>query len=491
MPQIDVPGVGLVEFPDSMNDGQISQAIERDILPKEPTLGQKAKHLLLGDLSVADNLKRSLGLAARVPFEAISALPLAAADAGVAGRNLLTNENYTLPSQSYRQGLNQFLPEPTGIAEKTANFVDNVAVGGRLPVPQLGTKAGGLLGDLASKTATTFGRNTIKDATLAASQKLGYTVPPATANPTALNRILEGAAGKLTTAQLASAKNTAVTDQIAGKAVGLGQDSQITAGGLNAIRQEAAASGYEPLRQIGTMRGDTKLSEDLAKIASKYTGVSKDFPELSKTPLLDTIKAVDKKSFDSGAALDAISIIREKAASSGAAGEKALAGGYKKVATAIESAIERGLERRGENGQGLLSAFRDSRQLIAKTYSVEGALNPATGSVSATRLAQQLAKGKPLSGDLKKAAEFSLAFPKASRSFNESLPGISPVDFYASGGATAASKQPWYLLYPFLRQGIRAGILSPAGQGLLTKPGGPISPGLVGGAATGLLSSTQ
>ena len=79
----------------------------------------------------------------------------------------------------------------------------------------------------------------------------------------------------------------------------------------------------------------------------------------------------------------------------------------------------------------MLNKFREARQLIAKTYSVEKALNPATGTVNAANLAAQLKKGKPLSTELKDIAEFNLQFPKATQTTEAmgSLPQLSPLDF--------------------------------------------------------------
>jgi hypothetical protein len=116
---------------------------------------------------------------------------------------------------------------------------------------------------------------------------------------------------------------------------------------------------------------------------------------------------------------------------------------------------------------------------------VQKALNATTGNVSATKLGQQLGRGKPLSGELKQAGQFAQAFPKAAREFNESLPGVSPLDFYATGGAAAVTNQPWYLLYPFVRQGVRNALLSPTGQKLAVPgQGGPIDPRIAAGLAS-------
>jgi len=92
----------------------------------------------------------------------------------------------------------------------------------------------------------------------------------------------------------------------------------------------------------------------------------------------------------------------------------------------------------------LLDNFRNARQLIAKTYSVEKALNPASGTIDAKKLAQQLKANKPLTGELRTAAEFGSQFPKATQTTEAmgSLPQISPLDvggaLLTSGGAYLA-----------------------------------------------------
>ena len=50
-------------------------------------------------------------------------------------------------------------------------------------------------------------------AAIQAARSQGYVIPPTQANPTLGNRLLEGMAGKLTTAQNASAANQGVTNR--------------------------------------------------------------------------------------------------------------------------------------------------------------------------------------------------------------------------------------------------------------------------------------
>jgi hypothetical protein len=69
--------------------------------------------------------------------------------------------------------------------------------------------------------------------------------------------------------------------------------------------------------------------------------------------------------------------------------------------------------------RALVDNYRQARQLIARSYDVEGATNPATGHVSAGHLAQLADKGRPLSGGLDTIANTALAFKKAMRSPDE------------------------------------------------------------------------
>lgn len=430
--------------------------------------------------SVGQEFKRQAGLVGRMGAETVAALPLAALEGGAGIANLASRAMGGEGNFSFRRqwdaGLDQVFPKPETGAEKAAQILGPVAFGAKIPAPT----------GVPSVPQNFAGVVKPSEVVLANAQKAGYVVPPTTSNPTALNRVLEGIAGKLTTAQQASAQNMGVTNRLAARSLGLPEDQPIT---LEAIRQvrQAAAQGYEAIRGAGQIIKDAQFTDDLAKITARFRGAAKDYPGLGSSEVDDIVKAIDVDSAGADSTVDAIAILRERADDAFASGKGSLGKAYKDASRALENLIERNLQGRGKEGADILQRFRDARQLIAKTYSVEKAVNPGTGNVSATKLGQQLGRGKPLSGDLKAAGEFSQAFPKAAREFNESLPGLSPLDFYATGGAAAVTNQPWYLLYPFIRQGVRNALLSPTGQQLLTVPskGGPVRPEYANALAIG------
>lgn len=443
--------------------------------PTDPSLYNKTDALKSFALRALRNDARNIGLTGRTILNTVTSLPLAAMDAGVGVRNFIDekmrpkqlsdliapqqHQGYELPSQTWNKALNDYgVPQHTGILEKGGDIVGQMLLGSKMPAPQI-----------ANSAPAGFNPQTMKQVALANAQKEGYVVPPSTVNPSVTNKVLESIGGKVAMEQDASLKNQAVTDALVKRSLGMDDAVQVAEDALPALRAQAAGP-YKALRSVGTMRADADYGKALDAITAQYRGAAKDFPDLARTDILDAVESVRKPSFDSDSAMDAIAILRDKASTAYRQGDKALGKAYREISGAMESAIERSLARRGKDATKLLKEFRDARQLIAKSYTAEGALNPQTGSFNAQKLATQLAKGKPLTGDMKKVADFATAFPKAAKLVLDSG-SVRNTDVILGAGTAALSREPSYLLYPFARQAVRAGLLTNAGQNALTQPG--------------------
>jgi len=153
-------------------------------------------------------------------------------------------------------------------------------------------------------------------------------------------------------------------------------------------------------------------------------------------------------------------------------------------AKALEDAIEQHLDQTGATD--LLKNFRDARQLIAKTYSVENALNKTTGTVDAKKLGAMVDKGKPLTGELRAAADFANRFPKAVQTVEKmgSLPQTSPLDWGLAGAIGASTAHPAALAGVVMRPAMRSLSLSGLVQNRLADQAGP-------GAISRLLQSPE
>ena len=427
--------------------------------------------------SVTQEVGRQVGLAGRAVVNAAASLPLAAMEFGAGATNLakraLGQDSNVSFQRTWDQGLNEVLPQPESGLEKGVQIAGSVVAGSKIPM-------------VTGGAAAPAGFKTAKEATAAAmaskvnaAHDAGFVVPPSTSNPSATAKTLEGMAGKLTTAQIMSVKNTQNATRLASRAIGLSEDAPLTTEAIRAVRSEAGAA-YDTVRGAGTVTLGPNFNAALNAATAATEGANKSFPGLAKNPALDRIAALRVPQADASDVVDAIKVLRDYSDEAGASGAKALAGTYRKVATALENALDQHLAQSGKSGA--VAAFRAARELIAKTYTVERAFNASTGEVSAAKLGQALGKGKPMSGELRQVGQFAQSFPKAARTFNESLPGISPLDFYASGGIAGMSKEPTFLLYPFVRQGIRSALATPFGQRLaVPSQGGPINPEVAAG----------
>jgi hypothetical protein len=444
------------------DDWDSISSVEQTEQPKARTTGQE--------------VGRQLSLTGRGVVETAAAIPLAAADFGMGVRNLITGEGRESPSSMFSGALDKLYGARETNLEKGVGVAVNAIAGSKIPVP--GVKAPAPVGYQNAaqlKAAETAAK-------VKAHQKAGYVVPPSTSNPTAVNKVLEGLSGKIATAQQASVKNTGTTEKLASRGLGLSEDVPLTAESVQALRTEAGEA-YEVVRRAGPVELGQKFNAAVDKALAVATGANKSFPGLADDPSLAKIEALRQPAADASDIVDAIKIVRDLSDTAYRSGSKLVGKTYKEVARALEDALDERLVRLGD--KGAIEAFRNARTLIAKSHTIESAMRKS-GQVSPANLAGDLAKGKPLDGEIKQIAEFGRDFPKASRTLNESFPGLSPLDAYAAMGTAGISKNPLYLGMPFLRLGARNALLSPLGQRLaVPSQGGPISPEIAAALAQG------
>lgn len=281
------------------------------------------------------------------------------------------------------------------------------------------------------------------------AQEAGLTMPPTQANPSAMNKILEGISGKTTTAQKASEKNAPVINKMAREALGLPEGEPITVKALEGLRAQRGGA-YEAIKQVTQpVVSDTQYLKDIHNLKGDFSAAAKEFPQLFKNEGIDTlVKSLNAPHMSTTAAVELIKKLRfdSNALLKSRDNPQNLAIGMasRKAADAIEGLLERKLEKM-TGDPNMVKDFQAARQLIAASYDVEAALNESTGNVSGQYLAKLLDKGKPLSGNLRDVAEFSRTFPKAAQSVEKigSQPGISPLDVgvqmlrHASGAGLA------------------------------------------------------
>ena len=496
MPQVVEAYGQRLEFPDGMTREQMAAAIKANAPKLMSAAGinpaddmSTTERTLAGIGSGMSSVVRALGggsLLAKVGLPASKEdaqendAALMATTAGKVGRVIGTAAP-ALPTMLI-PGVNTYTGAALAGAGTGAAFTEG-DLQDRLEGAAFGA-AGGFagkgLGDALGASARTLGpkmaanraaqqtANAQRDAAAIAARQAGYVLPPADVRGGLLNEALGGLSGKIKTAQVASARNQGVTNDLARKALGLADDAQLTPDTLQAFRNAAASSGYSPIRAAGEVAADATYTKALDAIAGQYQGAARSFPGAAKNPVLDMVEGLKQTKFDAGDALDMVKVLRESADKAYRAGDTGLGKANKAAAAALEDQIERHLKGAGDDAA--MAAFRKARQDIAKSYSVQKAVNPATGDVSAQSLARELVKGKPLSGDLRAIAEVGNAFPKATQSLKEAPKAVSPLDFFSGGSIAALLGNPLALATVGARPAARSLLLSKGYQGLLARP---------------------
>jgi hypothetical protein len=344
-------------------------------------------------------------------------------------------------------------------------------------VAKVGQKVGGAIADkLANRAATQTAdlaaqkaQNSVRDATMAGAQEAGYVLPPSQVNPSTLNRLAEGFAGKLTTAQNAAAKNQNVTNTLIKKEIGLPQDAPLTLETIRAARAEAGKA-YEPVRNFGEMPADEQYASALNDIASKYDKGHGGMASLRNPQVESLLADASQLKLDSHNAVDFLQNLREQgfanASPLAAAADRKLGKTQLGIANAVEDLMDRNLSNAGQ--ADALQAFRDARVRMAKTYTAEKALNPATGNIDASKIGAMFKKDKPLTGGFATVGRTAAAFPAATKEITTSLPQVSPLDYAGGMMAGTMTGNPLSALAPLARPVVRSAILSKQFQGLLS-----------------------
>lgn len=317
-------------------------------------------------------------------------------------------------------------------------------IGGALPgATQLAGKAGtalrGSVLPISPRLAETAGK----------SVEAGYVIPPNMVNPSFKNQLVESVAGKQATQQIASTKNTQVTEGLVRQALGIADDVPLTQSTLENLRKTAGKAYAE----VSSLSPQAATDLEALKVArNEATGWFAAYNRSARPDDLAKAKAA------------------------------------RELASQLETALEQHAKAAGRDS--LIPALRDARKEIAKTYTVGRSLNDAAGTVDARVLGRMYEKGLPLSDGLDTAGRFASAFPTIAKSPQQvgspaahNLRSIASMAFGGGGLAAmgpfgvAAAAVPWVapvaarslMFSPMAQRGLLASSMAPEGVGLLTQ----------------------
>lgn len=461
--QIQIPGHGLVEFPDGMTDEQIVLAIKSNSTPEANDVGYIQGRVnavkQLGNPDFWKSIGSDLSNFPPVTPETVKQINQAA----------------------YNTGLSALPVSSMSAASRVAMLKPEVLT----PTQQI----------------------------LANAQKFGLVVPPSEINPQNLN-VLESISGKAATRQNASQINQPMVNKIINNDLGISANTTLTTKILQDIRSKAG-NVYADIKSIKQpIQTTPDFVSNVKNLSGDFQQAAQEFPDLMKNKNLDTlISNLSRDQMSSNGAVELSKKLRFDAKANLKAFDnpekQALGLAQRKAAGLLEDLISENLVK---NGQGTLATKWDqARTLIAKSHDAESALN-VNGNIEASVLGKMVDKGKPMSGGFQTVGEFANAFPHAVQDVTKAgSPNVSNLKAMLSplfagggaiGGSTIGMTGPGAMLggaLPYVAPSMARNILfSKLYQSGLTKlPSStvsnfPIQRGILGGAAqNGLLGGPE
>lgn len=296
-------------------------------------------------------------------------------------------------------------------------------------------------------------QNAPRDTVLKDAQKVGYVALPSDVGAGKIPRTLETVSGKFKAEELASAKNTQVTNSLARKYLGVDERTPLTTDTFDNLRENAGVV-YQQADDLPAGKVAETTTKSLATGGKQTEPVFK-----TGAQLIEEIKLARD---DARSAWKAFNFGTDKPTQ---ARNSAIA------ADTRVSSLENQLETlaKQNNQPELLNQLRKARKEIAKIYTVEKATNPVTGMVDAKAIGKQLDKNVPISGELALAGKFAKTFPRVNKPIAEQP---NPFSIYDVIGASygAGSLNPLLMGLPIARVGSRYAMESPAFQQRFVQP---------------------
>jgi hypothetical protein len=250
---------------------------------------------------------------------------------------------------------------------------------------------------------------------------LGVALNPATANPTAANKLRTAVVGSDTLDTKLAQHNQSKFTEAAKSDLGLAPTDTLNSKAfeLSRARPEVSAP-YDAVRNMKSLGPTADTMSQLENMRVQPL-IGDTGQAAAANSLLDAVKEQLAQGVEGKTLVDSIRARRREAQAIYNQQSKGItppapeaiakADMNMGVANALENMIESNLKDPKQ-----LGAFRDARTALAKTYDYERATNLATGQIDPQVIAKMAAEGKPLTGTLAKIGNVAANYPEVSKS---------------------------------------------------------------------------
>lgn len=374
--------------------------------------------------------------------------------------------------------------QPVGEGDsRLLNTIVGAGTGGLLKVGL--DKLGSWLSNRATQKAAELQaqrlNNAGRDAAIEEARRAGYRLTPHQAEAGPIAKAVEGISGSAKMEKSASVANQKVTNALAREEIDKGLQSlglsglgsrPLSAQTMDDVISEAVKTGYKSVDGLKSINWDPKFDRSVKLLSMKSTGGAVKHP--AEEAIDDLINRLVSNPQWTGRELRAdVTRLRELSSTNFAAARRAggdvektaLARAQSHAAGLLEDLAERNLANNNAPAN-VISDFKESRQLIAKAFSVKDALD-GMGNVSARDLANS---GSYLTGGLRQAADFARRFEGSARDISSMRDRASLSAFDYAAGLGGAMFDPTFGALALTRPAMRGVTLSNIGQSLMANP---------------------
>lgn len=239
----------------------------------------------------------------------------------------------------------------------------------------------------------------------------GATLVPSEVNPSILNNLLEAFSSKPQTKQLTSIKNAEIGNAAARKFLNVDPDTAITLPILQEFRDKKGLA-YDALRANPTYYTDKPF---VNAISNKLNDLYDLAPTNNVLAEINTLKGLQQLNFKSKGFVEQMKRLKGDAGTNLAsplAKDKNLGEIQRFAVNQMEDLAERNLTDIYKQPD-VIKNFKQAREDIAKSYTLQKSLNLATGDVSLAELGQRAKQGKIVPAELQVLADAAAAYPNS------------------------------------------------------------------------------
>jgi len=301
---------------------------------------------------------------------------------------------------------------------------------------------------LADQEARQFARNNAgKIEALDAADRIGVVTPPASTNPSYVNKLQRRVAGEEGINLALEKANEGVWEKALKKDIGIAENAPLDMDTLKAVRQVAARPNEE-IGKLGVFAPDADTVKTIEGFRDTSSIVDPASADRVNT-LVNRIKNGIAEGRPANQLLNDIRQLRDNAKGYFKSADPADVMQAKAnigIANALEGMIEKNLEKLGKGD--LLQQFRDGRTRMAKSYTLEAATDFNTGKVNPLAIAKMTREDNALTGAFLDVGKVAGNFPEIAGGTVETVPSMVKKHLYRSspgamvGGALGAVVGP-------------------------------------------------